>query len=104
MKECVDKMKGKIKFMTWNVQKASINFPRGCRFVEILRCVQKTSIKIAFFSESTSREQGILWIKSQKFLGWSFMEEKQQYFLGMIGLKSGKSKGAKNGFQIGLQL
>ena len=30
------------------------------------------------------------------------MEEKQHYFLGMIGQKSGKSKGAKNGCQIGL--
>ena len=104
MKERVDKMKGKIKLMTWNVQKASIDFPRGCRIVEILRYVQKTSVKIAFFSEITSREQGILWIKSKKFLGWSFMEEKQQYFLGIIELKSGKSKGAKNGFQIELSL
>ena len=42
MKERVDKMKGKSKLMTWNVQKASIDFPRGCRFVEILRYVQKT--------------------------------------------------------------
>ena len=30
------------------------------------------------------------------------MEEKQQYFLGMIGLKIRKSKGARNGYQIGL--
>ena len=102
MKERVDKMKGKIKLMTWNVQKASIDFPRGCRFVEILRYVQKTSVKIAFFSEIKSREQGILWIKSKKCLAWSFMEEKQQYFLGMIRLKSGKSKGGKTGFQIEL--
>ena len=30
------------------------------------------------------------------------MEEKHQYVLGMIRLKIGKSKGAKNGYQIGL--
>ena len=30
------------------------------------------------------------------------MEEKQQNFLGMNELKIGKSKGAKNGYQIGL--
>ena len=38
-KERVDKMKGKIKLITWNVQKASIDFPGGCRFVEILRYI-----------------------------------------------------------------
>ena len=59
IKERVDKLKGKIKLITWNVQKASIDFPRGCRFVEILRHVQKTSVRIAIFSEITSREQGI---------------------------------------------
>ena len=59
-KERVDKMKGKIKLMTWNVQKASIDFPRGCRFVEILRYIQETSVKIVFLSEITSREQVIL--------------------------------------------
>ena len=58
-------MKDKIKLMTWNVQKASIDFPRGCRFVEILRYIQKTSVKIVFLSEITSSKQGILSIKSR---------------------------------------
>ena len=44
MKERVDKMKGKIKLMTCTMQKGSIKFPRGCRFVKILRYVQKTSV------------------------------------------------------------
>ena len=41
-KERVDNMKGKIKLITWNVQKASVDFPGGCRFVQTLRYIQKT--------------------------------------------------------------
>ena len=77
----VDKMKGKIKLMTWNLQKASINFPRGCRFVEILRYVLKTSVKIAFFSEIISREQGILWLKLRQFFGVVIYRRKTAIFL-----------------------
>lgn len=44
-KERVGKMKGKIKLMAWNVQKANIDFPRGCRFVEILKYIFKERIE-----------------------------------------------------------
>jgi len=75
-------MKGKIKLMTWNLQKASLNFPRGCRFVEILRCIQKTSVKIVFLSEITSREQGIgLGLKSRKLFGVVVYGRKTAIFL-----------------------
>ena len=74
-------MKGKIKLITWNMQKASIDFPRGCRFVEILRHIQKTSARIVFFSEITSREQGILWIKSNKLCGVVICGRKTAIFL-----------------------
>ena len=82
MKERVDKMKCKIKLMTWNVQKVSRDFPRGCRFVEILRYIQKTSVKIVFLSEITSREQGILQIKSRNLFGVVLYERKTAIFLG----------------------
>jgi len=95
-------MKGKITLMTWNVQKASTDFPRDCRFVEVLRYIQKKSVKIIFLSEIASREQGILWIKSRKLFGVLIYGRKQQYFFGMIVLKIWKSKGTKNGYQIGL--
>ena len=80
-KERVDKMKGKINLMTWNVQKASIDFPRGCRFVEILGYIQKTSVKIVFLSEILSREQGISWIKSRKLFGVVVYGRKTAIFL-----------------------
>ena len=81
-------MKSKTKLTTWNVQKASIDFPRGCRSVEILRYIQKTSVKIVFLSEITSREQGILWINSRKLFG-------------VVVYDQMKCKGAKSGYQIG---
>ena len=84
------------------MQKASIDFPRGCRFVEIMRNTQKTSVNIAFLYEIISREQSILWIKSRKLFGVVVYGRKQQCFLEMIGLKIGKSKVAKNGYQIRL--
>ena len=59
-------MKGKIKLMTWNIQNTKIDFPRGCRFAEILRSIEKSSTKIAFFSEISNREHGIMWIISKK--------------------------------------
>jgi len=74
-------MKGKITLMTWNVQKASTDFPRDCRFVEVLRYIQKKSVKIIFLSEIASREQGILWIKSRKLFGVLIYGRKTAIFL-----------------------
>ena len=80
-KEHVDKMKGTIMLMTWNVQKVSIDFPRGYRFVEILRYIQKTSVKIVFLSEIASREQGIVWRKSRELCGVVVYGRKTAVFL-----------------------
>ena len=80
-KERADKIKGKIKLMAWNVQKANIDFPRGCRFAEILRYIRKTSVKIVFFSEITSGEHGILWIKPKKLFGKVIYGRKTAIFL-----------------------
>ena len=74
-------MKGTIMLMTWNVQKVSIDFPRGYRFVEILRYIQKTSVRIVFLSEIASREQGILWRKSRELCGVVMYGRKTAIFL-----------------------
>ena len=95
-------MKGKIKLMTWNMQNTKIGFPRGCRFAEILRSIEKSSTKIAFFSEISNREHGIMWIISKKLFGVVIYGRKIATFLWMIGQKIGKSKGATDGYQIEL--
>ena len=95
MKERVDNMKGKIKLMTWNVQKASIDFRRGCRFVEILRYIQKISVKIAFLSEIASREQGILWIKARKLFGVVVYGRKTAIFLRDDGAEDWEKQGCQ---------
>ena len=78
------------------MQKASIDFPRGCRFVEILRYVQKTSVKIIFMSEITSREQGILWIKSRKLFGMVVYGRKTAIFLKNDWAKDWEKQGCPN--------
>ena len=67
--------------MTWNVQKAKIDFPKGCRLADILRYIEKTSTKIAFFSETTSREHGIMWKKSKTLFGVVIYGRKTAIFL-----------------------
>ena len=48
MEKRVEMMASKTKVMTWNAQKAYLDYPRSCRFVEMLKYVRKTSAKIVF--------------------------------------------------------
>ena len=69
MEKRVEMMASKTKVMTWNAQKANLDYPRSGRFVEMLKYVRKTSAKIVFFSEITSKQHGILWIKVRELYG-----------------------------------
>ena len=69
MEKRVAMMASKTKVMTWNAQKANVDYPGSCRFVEMLKNFRKTSAKIVFFSEITSKQSGTLWIKYRELYG-----------------------------------
>ena len=52
IRRCMDKrvemMVSETKVVTWNAQKASVDYSRSCRSVEMLKYVRKTSAKIVF--------------------------------------------------------
>ena len=54
---------------TWNVQRASVSFPRRNRFSEILRIVSRSKAEIVFLTELREEKEGIKWIKAGDLFG-----------------------------------
>ena len=54
---------------TWNMQRATVSFPKRNRFTEILRYISKSQAEIVLLSELKEEEPGIKWIKTKDLYG-----------------------------------